>query len=226
MLKKIKEAADQIPSMGGREMGEAYDRYISQMRDGLDVVEIGAWLGAGTAQLAMSMYKHKKSTSFLHVYDRFTASASEVKKASDPAHYKWFKGFAVDKKGKRIGLIEGQNTVPVVQNNLRVFKGLVKILYHRQDVVKIRHRGLIGVMVLDAAKKSGDFKKLMKRIETKFFPGETIVFFMDYYYYLYKTDKDLEYQRKYVEGCGKYTLLESHKELCCAIARYDGKSQN
>jgi hypothetical protein len=221
MINELIELSERIPSMGGREMGKVYRRYIRDMDRGDDVVEIGAWLGAGTAQLALGIYEHGKEST-LHVYDRFTAKGKEIKKALNPSGYKYAEGIGVDKKGESIKVKSGQNTLPIVRKLLSEFEKIADIKYYRGDIDNLKYKGgKIGILVIDAAKKSAQFKRIIKKLEPHLLPG-SIVFFMDYYYYLYKPNKELEYQRKYVEGSGKYTIIESYKNLCCAIARYDG----
>ena len=78
---EIKYKIDKIPSMGGRQLGADFDKYVSAMSNGLAIVEMGAWLGAGTAQIAYAMMKHGKDKSTLYSVDSFFVHGKELDKA-------------------------------------------------------------------------------------------------------------------------------------------------
>jgi hypothetical protein len=205
-----------IPSMGGREMGPAFNRFIEVMPYGLDVVEVGAWLGAGTYELATAMKEHGHSASTLHVYDWFIASRQCVGKAAGRHRYR--DGVAVDDLGKPIKLKVGQDTLPMVRRFLFDFPF---IRFYKGDINKLKYNGKpIGVLVVDAAKREKSFVPMMAKLEPHLAPG-AVVFFMDYYFHLYKRRAGTECQAAYVKASGKYTHLESHKNLCCAVFRYE-----
>jgi hypothetical protein len=205
-----------IPSMGGREMGPVYNRFIEAMPDGLDVVEVGAWLGAGTYELASAMREHgHKST--LHVFDRFIADKSEVHKAAGVHKYRT--GVAVDGLGSPIKLKAGQDTLPVVRGFLKAFPF---VTFYKGNINALSYTGKsIGVLVVDAAKRGKDFRRLMGKIEPHLAPG-AIVFFMDFYFHLFKKDAGTSCQAEYVKASGKYEHLESYKNLCVEVMRYEG----
>ena len=78
----LKAVADQIPSMGGRKIGAWLRQAARDAPSNTSIVEVGCWLGAGTAQLALGIRErpYPKDVS-LHCYDRWKATTSEVDKA-------------------------------------------------------------------------------------------------------------------------------------------------
>ena len=211
-----------IPSMGGREMGPVYARLIEEMPYGLDVVEVGAWLGAGTYELASAMADHGhvgdgKNLSSLHVYDWFIADKQTVTKAA--GKHKYRPGVAVDGLGDPIKLRVGQDTLPRVRGFLAPFS-FVK--FYKGNINSLLYTGKsIGVLVVDAAKHGKDFRRLMGKLEPHMVKG-CVVFFMDYWFHLYKKASGTACQSEYVKASGKYEHLESYKNLCCEVMRYVG----
>jgi len=212
-----------IPSMGGREMGPVYARYIETMPYGLDVVEVGAWLGAGTYELAAAMRDNghtrtnggAKDESSLHCYDWFVATKQCIGKAAGVHKYR--PGIAVDGLGDSIKLTAGQDTLPLVRKYLYEFPF---IQFHKGDINNLEYSGhKIGVLVVDAAKRGPSFRRLMAKLEPHLVTGAT-VFFMDYWFDLYKPGAGTSCQAEYVKASGKYTHLKSYKELCCEVMVY------
>lgn len=201
------QAANIIPSMGGREIGPRISAYVSAMKNGLNIIEIGSWLGAGTAQIMTAMIEHDKLLSVLHVYDRFRATGSEIKKA----------------KKCGVKLKPAMDTLPMVKRNLAPFLKSVNAEFYKGNAAEIKYNGVdIGIFVIDAAKRKGSFIPVIKEFEKHFIPGETICFFMDYYYYIHRPDEGFDFQDRYIRKSGKYTELEKHENLSCSIQRYDG----
>lgn len=121
-----------IPSMGGTEIGPALEKYASEVPDGLPMVEVGCWLGAGTVHLA-------KSGKPVHVYDRFRANSSEVAKAA---------AFGV-------ALEVGQDTLPLVKERV----SNENVHFHKVDIRRARWKGPIGLYVDDASKAPRMWKR-------------------------------------------------------------------
>lgn len=203
-----------IPSMGGREIGPVMDRYIQAMEPGLDVVEVGAWLGAGTIELAESMQSHGQAGT-LHVYDRFKASKGEVIKALGKHRYK--NGIRVDNQGEPVKIKAGQDTLPIVKKFLEPYP-FVK--FYKGDIKRLKYTGgKIGVLVVDAIKHDPGFTALMKKFEPHLAPG-AVVFLMDYWFFKYKPNSGTDCQGRYLKRSGKYEHLESYKHLCVEVVRY------
>jgi len=213
----IKHAKD-IPSMGGREMGIVFDRFISCIPDNTDIVEIGTWLGAGTAQLSLSVTKHGKD-SVIHSYDRFKASTKDCLKAIDPLNYKYHSDLKMDGKGMPIYLECGQDTLPVVKDLLKPFDNIV---LHKTDINKMKYSGRpISILVVDAAKKGKEFKRLMEYLSTFLIDG-AVIFLMDFYFYRIKDKDSLRYQERYITKHPDYQVIESYPEWCTAVIKYKG----
>jgi hypothetical protein len=204
-----------IPSMGGREMGPVYNRFIEAMPDGLDVVEVGAWLGAGTYELASAMNDHGHSQSTLHVYDRFEADKKGVAKAKGA--YKYCAGIDLDGLGSPIRLKVGRDTLPIIRGFLDPFPF---VRFYKGNVNALAYTGKpIGVLVVDAAKTGKIFRHLMASLEPHLAHG-AVVFFMDFWFHLYRKATGTVCQAEYVKQSGKYQHLESCKSLCCEVMRF------
>ena len=62
--------ANRIPSMGGREIGPVLRNLARHAPAGTSIVEVGTWLGAGTAQLALGIRERARPSEVaLHCYD-------------------------------------------------------------------------------------------------------------------------------------------------------------
>lgn len=208
LIDKMESIADSIPSMGGKELGPFFDKYISNMDNGLSVVEIGAWLGAGTAQMALALCRNGKSDSKMYIYDRFKITKSEREKA--------------EKQGLKIKA--GTDSLPYVKKTLAPFSKVISMSFKKTDAHKAKYKSTakIGLFVIDTAKRGEQFDAVMKHFRKHFVPGKTICFFMDYYYYLHRDDESLKHQKDVIEASGKYEELDTYKSLSVSIQRYNG----
>lgn len=205
-----------IPSMGGRELGPIFNRYIKTMERGLDVVEIGAWLGAGTLELALSMceYGHDRESA-LRVFDRFEADESQVVKAAGLHQYS--ANILVDNAGSVVKLNVGMDTLPIVKDFLHCFKF---VRFYKGEIGHVQYQGnKIGVLVIDAVKRDPYFTAMMKKFEPYLADG-AVVFLMDFYYHEKVKGAGTECQGVYVEKSGRYVFLEHPPNLSCAVFRY------
>ena len=208
-------AKPMIPSMGGRELGPVFDRHIKAMDYGLDVVEVGAWLGAGTYELATALKAHGHDETTLHVYDRFEADAGQVIKAA--GRHRYPAGIRVDNAGAVIKLRNKEDTLPKVR---RLLAGFPFIRFYKGEIGGLRYKGKkIGVLVVDAVKRDPHFTALMKKLEPHLASGAT-VFLMDFYYHQKVKGAGTECQGAYVKRAKKFTLLEHPANLSCAVFRY------
>ena len=144
------------PHMGALNIAGLLREYASTVPEGRTVVELGSWLGAGTYELASA------TTCEIHVYDKFRASESEVKKA---------KAFGFD-------LVVHEDTLPKVRAYLKPFGDRVR--FHKGPLYKASYDGpKIGLYVDDASKS---FWKQAERIFAPYFDNQTILIMMDYHY--------------------------------------------
>lgn len=166
-------ALGRIPQMGGHKIGEPLTRWAAECRT--HIVEIGCWLGAGTAHLALGAME---SGAQVHTYDRFTANSSEVEKAGQQG----------------VKLTAGQNTLPVVDTFLRPFAKC--IVFHRGPIQACRWDGSpIGLYVDDAAKQ----KRTWMHVTRTFFPyleDGAVVVLMDYFFLI---ERGRFLQRRFIE---------------------------
>lgn len=159
-----------VPSMGGTEAGAALRRLAAEVPKGQAVVEVGAWLGAGTLHLAQGIADSGRGNP-LHIYDRFRVSANEARKAS---------GFGVT-------LTPGQDTVPFVRNVIAPTG--VDARFHKGDLLMAGWReGPIGLYVDDAAKNKMHFLHVVHCFGPSWVPGQTVLVLMDFHFWKVKTD--------------------------------------
>jgi hypothetical protein len=203
--------------MGGRELGPVFDRFIETMDYGLDVVEVGTWLGAGTYEIAAALQSHGHDQTTLHCYDRFEADKGQVIKAA--GRHRYPAGLGVSGRGAVIRLTNKQDTLPVVKRNLA---GFPFIRYHKGEIGRLAYKGRrIGVLVVDAIKRDPHFTALMKKLEPSLAPGAT-VFLMDYWYHRKIKNVGTECQERYVKKSGRYEHTEDVAGLSCAVFRFKG----
>jgi len=210
-------AKPMIPSMGGRELGPVFNRHIETMEYGLDVVEVGAWLGAGTFELATAIREHGHDETTLHVYDRFEADKGQVIKAAGRNRYP--AGIRLDNKSAVVKLRTNQDTLPTVK---RFLAGFPFVRFHKGEIGNLKYSGKkIGVLVIDAIKRDPHFTILMKKLEPHLAPG-AVVFFMDFWYYKKVPASGTDCQGRYVKKSGRYKELENPANLSCSVWRFRG----
>lgn len=160
--------AARIPHMGGRSIGPWLSRWASFVPAGAAIVELGCWLGAGTAQLALGA---RQSGATIHTYDRWDARASEIRKARDQG----------------VTLRPHQDTLPIVRAHLAPFG--VPIVFHRGPIQSATWSGgPIGLYVDDAAKQAASFAHVRRVFWPSLIDG-AIVVLMDYHYYEQRGEK-------------------------------------
>jgi hypothetical protein len=158
----LEERARRMPSQGGVAIGPFLRAAAARVPAGSAIVELGAWLGAGTAHLALGAAERADPPT-IHVFDRFEAGAGEVGKAA--------------KFG--ISLRRRQNTLPVVRELLAPFG--VPIEYHRGAIDdQTWAGGPIGLQVDDAAKKAPTFFHVLRQFGPSWIPGTTVLVLVDY----------------------------------------------
>ncbi|MFC4351805.1 class I SAM-dependent methyltransferase [Fodinicurvata halophila] len=200
----LEDIAARIPSMGGHIIGDRLRRSAAQVEAGRNIVEIGSWLGSGTAYLALGVRDSGKDTP-LHVYDEWRCRSTHMEKARA-----W--GVEFD---------ENQDTLPWVKEALSPFG--VPIHFHQGDIEKVRwNEGQIGLFVLDAAKEGEPFLYTMQTFGPSMIPGETVLYMTDFHYYKHKPDGKFTDQRDFfAENADHFEPVEYEMEdHICAIFRY------
>jgi len=208
-LETLEKKALEIPSMGGRAIGEFLQQAALNARHNTNIIEIGAWLGSGTAQLALGTLKRVDPHALqIHTYDRFEATAIEVEKA----------------RLRGINLSAMQDTLPEVQQFLSGFGD--QIHFHKTDLAAAAYpeKRPISVYVDDAAKTPDLFTHMLKTFSPYWLPGETVLVLMDFYFYVKRPDKyTLKYQNFIVDNNPEsFTLLKKFTRRSSAAAfRYE-----
>ena len=116
--------ADRIPSMGGTRIGPLLRELARGAPAGTSIVEVGSWLGAGTAQLALGITERSGAGDVsLHSYDRWQTTRTEVQKA-----WRW---------GLRLAV--GEDTLPSVRRTLDQIG--VPVEFHQGDLAQAAWEG-------------------------------------------------------------------------------------
>ena len=159
--------ANRIPSMGGREIGPVLRNLARHAPAGTSIVEVGTWLGAGTAQLALGIRERARPSEVaLHCYDRWQANRSEITKAA----------------GCGVHLAFEEDTLPRVRRTLDPFG--VPVEYHKGELLGVQwDGGPISVYVDDATKMPEAFLHALRTFGPSWVPGTTRLVFMDYDYW-------------------------------------------
>lgn len=197
--------AARFPHMGGVKIGQVLARLAAGCPAGGDIVEVGPWLGGGTAYLALGAPR----TCRINVYDRFKCYAHDAKKAA---------AFGVP-------IRQNDDTLPHVQKALAPFRA--KIVYNRVDlnVRMLQFYRPISLYVDDASKQPTAWHNVMGAFKHCFIPGKTRLVLMDYYYYermgnIYRTQHDYITDAKRAH---EFELLDDHVgDTSTAIFLYRG----
>jgi len=172
-MSNLREAADRIPSMGARHIGDYLIRLARDVPAGSNIVEVGAWLGSGTAYLALG------ASVPIHVYDRFHTNRGEREKA----------------RLQSFDLPLG-DSLKIVKANLAPFHA--DIHYHRCDIREAEWCGdPIGLYIDDASKRPAAWRHVVDTFFPHLIDGAVIVL-MDFNYFDKTGDPAHNTQREYI----------------------------
>lgn len=196
----IAEYAATLPSQGGVEIGPWLDRLAQGVPEGAAIVELGCWLGGGTAHLALGSLL---SEAPVHTFDRWSATNQEVQKA----------------RRYGIALKENMDTLPLVQELLRPIPAA--ITYHRCNIKEVEWRGgRIGLFVDDATKVEPLWSHAMSVFKPHFIDGAMLVL-MDYYFYESAGERYAAQKRYMADHAKEFTLIEERMAgTTAAVFRY------
>lgn len=208
-LGELRQIARALPSQGGAEIGAYLERYAADVPQVSAIVEVGSWLGAGTAHLALGAMQ---SGAAIYVYDRFFCANDEERD-----------------KAARFGvkLKVGEDTLPRVMESLEPFhapihyiKGSVKESTFHWD------KGAIGLYVDDLTKTDPIWLPVIKRVRPQFIPGKTILVLMDFHFDETAGDK-YGAQKRYMAANKKHfeQLEDRIGGTTTAVFRYLGESK-
>lgn len=204
MNAELQAYARTFPSQGGVEIGDYLAKYASEAPAGSAIVEVGCWLGAGTAHLALGAMQNIAVE--MYVFDRWKFDEWEVKKARD-------RGFDIKL---------GEDTLPRVAESLTRFP--VSITYFKGNIIDARwdKNKPIGLYVDDAAKKERFFTHAMETFGPAFIPGRTILVLMDYNFDE-KAGPVYAAQKRYMRGNARFEQIEDRiGGTSAAVFRYLG----
>lgn len=160
---ELRAYARSFPSQGGVEIGPWLEKYASEVAPGSAIVEVGCWLGAGTAFLALGAMR---SRAIVHTFDRWSATEEEVEKAA--------------KFG--VALKPFADTLPIVRAMLE--KIPAAIYFHQGRIRETTWPDCpIGLYVDDATKVAPLWEHAMRVFRPHFIPGKTILVLMDYFFF-------------------------------------------
>lgn len=204
----------EIPEMGGRRIGGFLREWAKSAPANTNIVELGTWLGAGTAQMATGLQSRGDDHGIrIHTFDSFKISASSAEKA----------------KAQGVIFNEGDDTLPWVRDALKSYAPLVEFHKGMIDEQTTWNGEPISLYVDDATKYPYPFYLCLKKFGPSWIPGKTIVVLMDALIYLKKKDlpaknlADLRIQHDFVtERPNSFTAIEGFQDTSVAAYRYEG----
>ena len=160
----LDSVAVHIASMRGTRTGLLLRKLARDAPAGTSVVQVGCWLGAGTAQLALGIRERRDAGDVrLHCYDQWQASHADVKRAAS----------------RSVNLSVGEDLLPRVRRTLEPFK--IPIRFHKGELDESGWRaGPISVYVDDTSEAPDLFYHLLRTFGSSWVPGETVIVFMDF----------------------------------------------
>lgn len=162
--------------MGSHEIAETLTELAEEAPE--VIVEVGAWLGAGTWYLA-------ESGKEVHVFDRWQASVEETEKA----------------RRQGVKIEPGQDLMPLHEK----FVPHPNVVRYKMHLSSVVWGDLpIGLYVDDAAKSRELFERVMRVFSPHFIPGAKLVL-MDYYFY--EKRPDYVHQKHYMASDDRFEFL-------------------
>jgi hypothetical protein len=158
----LEQYAAGFPSMGGALNGRLLRGLAARAPADTAIVEVGTWLGAGTAQLALGL-AGRADPPVIHCFDMFEATAHEVEHA---------RPFGVE-------LTLGQDTSGHVRETLAPFGA--PVVMHKGDFTRATwDGGPITVFVDDGSKWAAPFHRVLTAFGPHWIPGTTEIALMDF----------------------------------------------
>jgi hypothetical protein len=205
MLDQLKEHAKCFAQQGGVDIGPWLERYAGEVEAGEAIVELGCWLGAGTAHLALGAMK---SGAPIYTYDRFVCINEEERGKAE-------------KFGLQFKI--GQDTLPYVRGMLKPFPTAIHYCKgtYRSEFPWVKQR--IGLYVDDLTKTDDRWLPAMKAFLPFFIPGKTHLFLMDYHFDESAGPKYAAQKRYIAANASKFELIaERMGATTTALFRYLG----
>jgi hypothetical protein len=163
---ELASIARATPAMqdGGRATGDELVRAAREVSPGLPIVELGSWLGSGTAHLALGVLDGRGRSQIV-TFDRWVARKGQRAKAA----------------AQGVEFAEEQDTLPWVVESLRPFG--VSIEFRKGDLLDASWDGRpIGLYVDDAAKDWSLFVRSLEVFAPSWIPHVTTLMMMDLHF--------------------------------------------
>ena len=178
----LRDVADQIPSARGTPIRLLLQTLARSVPVSTAVVEVGSWLGAGTAQLALGLGDGPGGEEVrLHCYDPWRATLRDVRLAAS----------------RGVQLAVGEDLLPRVRRTLAPFD--VPITFHQGDLVDEEwHGGPVSLYVDDTAATPELFIRALRTFGPSWVPGQTIIVLMDARFWR-RTGDDRTFQKQVVD---------------------------
>ena len=175
--------AEKIPSMGGAQIGTTLRALVRNATPNTAIIEVGCWLGAGTAQIALGALERTDADVQIHCYDRWVANQAEVEKAA----------------AKGLMLEINEDLLPYVRRFLKPFP--YPIEFHQGDIRYASWEGPpISVYIDDASKTRRLFLHSLKTFSRHWIPGETVIVLMDYNMWRKSGNPEHACQKEFIEA--------------------------
>lgn len=168
-----------IPRQHKEGFGRTLRKYAREVGPYSAAVEVGAWVGASAVHILSQLGR----LSELHLYDRWRADISEVRK--------------LERFGEA-GKI-GDDLLPLCRANLAEYWTNAPVFFHKGDIREAKYEGQydIGLYVDDASKNQID--EVLPAFESRFVSG-CIVILCDFFYdacdvqrHFVRTQRDWEF---------------------------------
>jgi hypothetical protein len=191
---ELERRAEAIPQMGGRRIGGWLRRFAKETPANTNIVELGCWLGAGTAQLAMGLRERPAGHGVrIHCFDNFHTSPSSAEKANRQGY---------------VDLREGDDTLELVKRTLAPFSNDIHFTKGMLGkTITEWSGGPISLHIDDASKYRDTFIRCLRIFAPSWTPGQTIVVLMDYWLFRQKKNvlpeqklKSLQFQHDFVQA--------------------------
>jgi hypothetical protein len=202
-LPELEARAAAIPTMEREDARQFVRETVRQAPRNTCVVEIGVWLGALTAYMAIGDRERRFGMIPIHCYDSFTTKGLEAHKAAQVG----------------VTLADGQDTLPLAQEYLRPFGA--PIHFHKGDIREATWNGEpISLHVDDAAKRAKLFFPMLRTFSPSWIPGQTVVVLLDITYWKRSQDAAHRCQHQFIEAHPDHFEKIRDVSLCGAAFLY------
>ena len=174
--------AERIPFMQEMETKRRLQALAHDVLPDTAVVEIGSWLGAGTAQLALGLRDRVGDDCVqIHCYDHWRATLRDVTRAA--------------RRGMQLRV--GEDLLPRVERTLAPFG--VPVTFHQGALEDAKWHGEpISLYIDDTATTPGLFYRTLCTFGPSWVPGKTVIMLMDSKFWK-RTERENTFQKQVIE---------------------------